>query len=209
MESFTTMQHELERRHVTDGTAALVVLIDTDARVIHCANAGDSRAILYRRSGDGHDGTVVALSEDHKPENHRERARIRDAGGFVTESKRVNGVLALSRALGDCDLQPLVSYVPDITSQPLGDDVDFVVLGCDGLWDVATNEEAAALVKTTRSAQEAALKLRDHAFMMGSTDNVSVVVIRFDTSPSNSTTSSSSSSSSGASGTVPLVQVDT
>lgn len=61
---------------------------------IICANAGDSRAILSRG------GKVVALSEDHKPDNYAEKKRIEAAGGFVEEN-RVNGSLNLSRSLGD------------------------------------------------------------------------------------------------------------
>jgi len=61
---------------------------------IICANSGDSRSILGRA------GKVIALSEDHKPENVEEKRRIEAAGGFV-EDNRVNGSLALSRALGD------------------------------------------------------------------------------------------------------------
>jgi protein phosphatase PTC1 len=183
IESFQLMQQELEHRHIHDGTAALAILLDTASNLIHCANAGDSRAILCKHGGgeNGDEAVIVALSDDHKPESQRERERIRQAGGFVTESKRVNGVLALSRALGDCDLQPLVYYKPDILTVPYGDDADFIIIGCDGLWDVASNEDAVRIVKATTTAQDAAFKLRDHAFMMGSTDNISVIVIRFDT----------------------------
>ena len=74
------------------GCTAVVVMI-TPEHII-CANAGDSRSILSRS------GKVVALSEDHKPENAGERKRIEDAGGFVEEN-RVNGSLNLSRSLGD------------------------------------------------------------------------------------------------------------
>jgi serine/threonine protein phosphatase PrpC len=42
----------------------------------------------------------VALSEDHKPDNKEELARIEKANHFVEES-RVDGNLALSRAIGD------------------------------------------------------------------------------------------------------------
>jgi serine/threonine protein phosphatase PrpC len=58
------------------------------------ANAGDSRAVLCRR------GQAVEMSRDHKPMDEDERARIQKAGGFVQEG-RVNGSLALSRAIGD------------------------------------------------------------------------------------------------------------
>ena len=64
---------------------------------IYCANAGDSRTVLARSSGPE---MCFPLSEDHKPENSGERARIEAAGGFVADN-RVNGNLALSRALGD------------------------------------------------------------------------------------------------------------
>ena len=55
---------------------------------------GDSRSILVRKSG------VVALSWDHKPYNEGEKKRIEAACGSVS-AKRVNGDLAVSRALGD------------------------------------------------------------------------------------------------------------
>jgi len=58
------------------------------------ANVGDSRAIASVN------GNVDVLSLDHKPVNDTEIKRIQAAGGWV-EFNRVNGNLALSRALGD------------------------------------------------------------------------------------------------------------
>jgi serine/threonine protein phosphatase PrpC len=72
-------------------TAVTCLMIGKD---LYCANAGDSRAVLCRK------GTAVGLSEDHKPCNDEEKARIEKAGGFV-EDKRVNGTLAVARAMGD------------------------------------------------------------------------------------------------------------
>ena len=72
-------------------TATVVLITSTD---IICANAGDSRTVLCKS------GTAVELSQDHKPDDPSERSRIYKAGGFV-EDGRVNGMLALSRALGD------------------------------------------------------------------------------------------------------------
>ena len=75
------------------GCTACVVLITGDS--IYCANAGDSRAVLATKSGK-----VIELSHDHKPENPGELARVKAAGGFV-EDGRVQGVIAVSRAIGD------------------------------------------------------------------------------------------------------------
>jgi len=74
------------------GCTATVLLV-TKTEII-CANAGDSRTVLSRG------GRAKYMSEDHKPDNPSELARIQRSGGFV-EDGRVNGMLALSRALGD------------------------------------------------------------------------------------------------------------
>ena len=73
-------------------TACLCLITGTE---IYCSNSGDSRAILVTR-----DDRVIELSHDHKPENDGETKRIKAAGGFV-EDNRVNGVIAVSRAIGD------------------------------------------------------------------------------------------------------------
>lgn len=74
------------------GCTAVTVLVRENS--LYCANAGDSRAIASVN------GQVEVLSYDHKPNNEKEYKRIYEAGGFV-EYNRVNGYLALSRALGD------------------------------------------------------------------------------------------------------------
>ena len=75
------------------GCTSCVCLITEDT--IYCANSGDSRAILVNKSGK-----VVELSHDHKPDNDGELKRIRAGGGYVEDS-RVQGIIAVSRAIGD------------------------------------------------------------------------------------------------------------
>ena len=72
-------------------TAVVALITPTDILV---ANAGDSRCVLGRA------GRAVEMSEDHKPVNASERKRISRAGGSVALG-RVNGELAVSRAIGD------------------------------------------------------------------------------------------------------------
>jgi len=115
---------------------------------------------------------------DHKPESYKERLRIREAGGFVTEGRRVNGILALARALGDCSLNPAVSPEPDIIEMELTSDDQYILVACDGLWDLLSNEDAIRIVGNEKDPVKAAIKLRDFALLMGSRDNISVVVVQ-------------------------------
>ena len=116
-----------------------------------CANAGDSRVILSKM-----DGSVVPLSEDHKPDNPGELARIEAGGGYVAEG-RVCGNLSLSRAFGDFHYKQnvkkdyknqLITVDPEIiTVDRKPDEDDFLVLACDGIWDCLDNEECSQNLK--------------------------------------------------------------
>jgi len=139
------------------GCTAVVVLVvrgeDGEGPRLICANAGDSRAILSRA------GQVVALSEDHKPENDSETARITKAGGFVQHmpgGARVQGDLNLSRAFGDLrykkpeNLPPeeqILTAFPEVRTFALKEEDEFLVLGCDGIWERAGNQEMIDFVR--------------------------------------------------------------
>ncbi|ODV61037.1 type 2C protein phosphatase PTC2, partial [Ascoidea rubescens DSM 1968] len=130
------------------GCAATSIMI-TNNKLI-CANAGDSRTIMSIN------GNAKPLSFDHKPSNDGEAARICAAGGFV-EIGRVNGNLALSRAIGDFEYkksshlapeEQIVTAYPDIIEHDLDFKNDeFVVLACDGIWDCLTSTEVVELVR--------------------------------------------------------------
>lgn len=130
------------------GTTALIALIKNNK--IFCGNVGDSRAIASVS------GQVHQLSFDHKPSNEAETKRIVAAGGWV-EFNRVNGNLALSRALGDFVFkkndkkrpeEQIVTAFPDVTVEEVTLSHEFMVLACDGIWDVMTNQEVIDFVRT-------------------------------------------------------------
>lgn len=133
---------------------------------IWLANAGDSRAIMCRK------GRGVQISRDHKSDSLDEKKRIQALHGYITENARVNGVLALSRALGDVEQQPHVTYRPDVLEMDISDAIEYVILACDGLWDVMSNHEVVEQVRLSASPQEAAIRLRDLAYQLGSSDNI-------------------------------------
>ncbi|KEG10403.1 protein phosphatase 2C [Trypanosoma grayi] len=155
---------------------------------IYCGNVGDSRAVLCRG------GTAVALSEDHKPALPKEAERIAKAGGFV-QNCRVNGVLSLSRALGDfafknSDLRPeeqAVTANPDIVRIELTPSDEFFIIACDGVWDMVSNEKAVEIVRNEVADHSdlslACERLMDACLAKVSsgagTDNMTVIILQF------------------------------
>ncbi|KAJ5629837.1 hypothetical protein N7528_003494 [Penicillium herquei] len=144
-------------------------------RVLYTANVGDARIVLCRN------GKALRLSYDHKGSDENEGRRITNAGGLILNN-RVNGVLAVTRALGDAYLKDLVTGHPYTTETVIQPDADeFIILACDGLWDVCTDQEAVDLIRNIQDAQHASKVLVDHALARFSTDNLSCMVIRLDT----------------------------
>lgn len=137
------------------GCTCVVCLVQPDAIVV--GNAGDSRAVLSRR------GVAVPLSEDHKPNLPGETDRIHRAGGVVVRQQvgsivqfRVNGNLNLSRSIGDLqykrnsDLphnEQMISCTPDVQTFRREAEDEFLLVACDGIWDVLGSQEAVDFVR--------------------------------------------------------------
>ena len=95
-------------------------------RVLYVANAGDARGVLCRS------GRALRLTYDHKGTDKQEAKRIVDSGGFVMGG-RVNGVLAVTRSLGDSSMKDFVVGAPYTTETELTDDDELLILACDGV----------------------------------------------------------------------------
>ena len=154
------------------------------------ASVGDSRAVLCRA------GVAIALSDDHKVKRPDERARILDAGGFLVRG-RVYGRLAVTRSFGDISLKrgvggtPLVTAEPELMAIARHHDDEFMILACDGLWDVVTSDDAVHIARaelyrrrssdggapTAVSPSDIARRLSDEAILRGSVDNVTIVIV--------------------------------
>jgi len=167
------------------------------------ANLGDSRAVLCR-SQNGR-LSAVRLSDDHKPGRADERRRIEAKGGVVDvqgvwrvftpgpanfAGRSVLWGLAVSRAFGDLLLKEpqrygchsasgeLVSALPEIHTYDINPMEDrFLVLACDGIWDVLGDDDAVAVCIEHRSADLAAHALTRRAFEIGSDDNITAMVL--------------------------------
>jgi len=136
------------------GCTCIVCLVRADTIIV--ANAGDSRAVLSRG------GKAVPLSEDHKPNLPIESERIHKAGGCVVRQQvgstvqfRVNGNLNLSRSIGDLQYkknselsagEQMICSTPDVQTFKREADDEFLLLACDGVWDVLSNQDAVDFV---------------------------------------------------------------
>lgn len=190
------------------GTTIVVVVVTPDWVV--CANAGDSRAVFSKNGGK-----AVPLSYDHKPDDEVEERRIRDAGGYVAGGrvegdlavsrglgdyrfKELNTVLkgaahfenaTNNSSSTDSMLLPedqKVSPLPDVIVQTRNQELDeFIIIACDGIWDVQTNYEGVKLVKDIFREGEKDLGLvceevLDLCLQYGSKDNMTALILKFD-----------------------------
>jgi serine/threonine protein phosphatase PrpC len=190
-----------------DGSTSLCVV--QVGKALFTAHAGDSRAIVGYA-----DGRCRAMTEDHKPSVASERRRITEIGGRIEfcgcwrvvadhPTKPLRAALAVSRSLGDIDFKrPVnagVTAEPDVRRFELDENIQFVVLASDGMWDVIRDQEAGDIARSVLKAndvlrsgvgaydyseedivrdacREAAQALVDKSMERGTNDNVTVVV---------------------------------
>eukprot|EP01100_Stratorugosa_tubuloviscum_P006481 TRINITY_DN2795_c0_g1_i1.p1 TRINITY_DN2795_c0_g1~~TRINITY_DN2795_c0_g1_i1.p1 ORF type:complete len:1074 (+),score=578.18 TRINITY_DN2795_c0_g1_i1:158-3379(+) len=168
------MEPILNEQHSTRHCGSTAVCVLIQGSKIYVANVGDSRAVLCRS------GKPIRLSYDHKPYGEDEEQRILDLGGYVMgETGRVNGILAVSRSLADFYMHPFVSVEAYTSETDLTEQDEFLILGCDGVWDEVSDEYACQLVASESDPTVASSKLRDYSYLLESDDNISVMVIKF------------------------------
>ncbi|KAG6538892.1 probable protein phosphatase 2C 57 [Zingiber officinale] len=171
---------------LASGTTALAAVVVGSSLVV--ANAGDCRAVLCRR------GKAIELSHDHKPDCSSERKRIESLGGYVYDGY-LNGQLNVARAIGDWHMDGMkdpdgvgpLSAEPEVMRMRLTEEDEFLMLGCDGIWEVFLNQNAVDFAR--RKLQEhndpatCCKELIDEALKRKSSDNLAVVLVCFQTKP--------------------------
>ncbi|KAG9146236.1 hypothetical protein Leryth_007931 [Lithospermum erythrorhizon] len=171
---------------LSSGTTALTAMIF--GRSLLVANVGDCRAVLSRR------GVAIEMSKDHRPGCKDERSRIESLGGFVDDGY-LNGQLGVTRALGDWHIKGLkkaenggpLSAEPELKLVTLTREDEFLIIGCDGIWDVFRSQNAVDFARR-RLQQHNNVKLCckeivNEAKKRGSIDNLTVVMVCFHAEP--------------------------
>ena len=140
-------------------------------------NLGDCRLTIVNVNN-----TFDQITTDHKPDDKIESKRISDIGGKIykdSEGIYRIGDLSLARAFGDGDNAPYISHIPDIYTIKITKKHEFIVMACDGLWDVIENDELYKLLKKYQinKLSNYATELATEALNRGSTDNISIIVL--------------------------------
>lgn len=146
--------------------------------IMNIVNLGDSRmAIVYT------DGTSISVTKDHKPDDSVEKSRLTKMGGNVykdSEGVYRIGDLSLSRAFGDGDNSPYISQRPDIFYKKITNKTKYIIMACDGFWDVIESENLGGLINKILKKNNTIrldVELTNLALKLGSTDNISIIVI--------------------------------
>ena len=199
---FAACEKALVSSQCAAGATAAVVMLQTGGRNLNVAWCGDCRVVLCRS------GTAVALTKNHTPKNLGEKARVLREGGAVRRG-RLAGTLAVTRAFGDLEQQPPTAAFgsptptahytsaaqqrspskspgltaqPELVSEPLRSEDEFLLLATEGLWDVLSSEEAVRIARADlvayEDAQMAAEKLVEVALSRRTEDNVTVAVVQ-------------------------------
>ena len=146
------------------GSCGIIALIQNNKCII--ANVGDSRLIMFKKN------SLFFCTEDHKPGSNIEKERITKAGGKIYQTpslfplyqngkeieipwRVLPGRLSVSRTFGDIEAKNekfggnknVVVALPDITEIELNEEFNLIILGCDGIFDVLSNEEILECIK--------------------------------------------------------------
>ncbi|KAL8615255.1 hypothetical protein ACOMHN_051747 [Nucella lapillus] len=166
-----------EEQKLRSGSTGVSVLLRGD----HCYVSwlGDSQVMVVR------EGRAITLMAPHKPNREDEKRRIEELGGFVTNAFgvwRVNGSVAVSRAIGDIHEKPFLCSDADTTSFQRTGTEDYLVLGCDGVWDVLTPGDLPTLIhaylaRHPQGHRQVARQVVTCAKDKGSGDNISCIVV--------------------------------
>jgi protein phosphatase 1G len=117
------------------GTTANIMLIKNG--IIYIANVGDSLSVMYKNK------QAYNLNKEHQTIIQTEKERVLKSGANIV-GFRINGMINLTRAIGDlkfksnCNLkrhEQSVIALPEITKIEYTEDIEFIIMGCDGVWD--------------------------------------------------------------------------
>ena len=129
------------------GTTANIMLIKDNS--IYIANVGDSVSVMYK------DKKAYNLNREHQTVIESEKQRVLKSGAVIN-GYRINGMLNLTRALGDFRFksnknlkrsEQSVISIPEITKIDDIKNIEFIIMGCDGVFDCVKRQLVCEFVE--------------------------------------------------------------
>lgn len=150
------------------GATAVTGCFSPHDHTFSAANLGDSRGVILR-------DVPIQITFDHKVDVQGEKEFIEAKGAKVING-RINGIVNLSRFLGDGVVSQFTNHEPyvSITKVQKG---DRILLGCDGIFDFLSNDDCVGISKSEKNVEKAAVAIRDQSFICGSADNLTTILI--------------------------------
>ena len=160
LESFENIECDIMKQSKKDikikksGSCALILITNDDN--IYIANLGDSRGIICSNNN-----LINILSIDHKPRNEYESQRVYKFGGKIEKVNDIYrifpGGLSVARTIGDSESKlpefggvlNIISSTPDLLTFKNNGNIDFIILGCDGIYDNLSNKKIVYCVYYT------------------------------------------------------------
>ncbi|MFQ5962375.1 MAG: PP2C family serine/threonine-protein phosphatase [Candidatus Methylomirabilales bacterium] len=170
-EAYRTVEEALQG--VESGATAATVFLRSNE--LSFAHVGDGGIVLVAEK-------PIALTEPHRVDNAAERSRIISAGGEIAGEYVVRGLRGLmpTRSFGDSYFRPVgVMAVPAVGERRLTAEHRFLVVACDGLFDILEVDEIAAVLRQSSGAQQGGEALQEQVFARGGTDNLTILVVEF------------------------------
>ena len=167
--AYRVVEDKLER--VDSGATAVTVFLRNEELTF--GYVGDGGILLVA-------GQPKLLTQPHRVDDPVERSRIITAGGEIEGAYVVRGLRGLmpTRSFGDTYFRPIgVMAEPTMGEHRLGSEDRYLVVACDGLFDVLETRTIAQILLQSAGARQAGESLRDEVLGRGGTDNLTILVI--------------------------------
>eukprot|EP01155_Anaeramoeba_flamelloides_P013668 Anaeramoba_flamelloidesa338578_31.p1 GENE.a338578_31~~a338578_31.p1 ORF type:complete len:190 (+),score=47.19 a338578_31:40-609(+) len=174
----------LRKKIKDDDSGCTVSIILIIGQLCFSSNLGNIKSLMLRNNNE-----IKCLTQEHKPENPEERSRIMKLGGIVTDNGSINSSLAISRALGDLDFQPFVSYEPSVSFIKLKETDERIIIATSSIWELIPERKLFEEISNIGDPFKASFHLRTIASSLCNTENLSICVINL--LPQSSSSSSS------------------
>jgi serine/threonine protein phosphatase PrpC len=167
---FKELDEEIKKKGGCPNVGNTATVIYIDKNMIYIANVGDSSAVLV------YNDKAAQVTIDDKATNPEEMKRIEKEGGKVFD-ERLEGILAISRGIGDLDLKEKgLTNEPHIFKAPIDEHLQFVVVASDGVWDVMTPHDIYEICTYDKNPASIVDKIVEESISYGSEDNISCIV---------------------------------